>query len=108
MKESEIQRYCLRYLKAKGYYFGRVNVGGIKRGNVWCQNPYTLKGVPDIIGFYKRMSQKMMVSWNMFAIECKSDKGKLSPDQIKFKEHFEASGGLYIVARNPEDIEEIL
>ena len=99
MKEAEILRYCLRYLRHKNYYFGRVNVGGIKRGDVWCKNPYNLTGVPDIIGFYETKNGMVM-----FGIECKSSTGRLSPAQEKFKEYFQKSGNLYIVARDLDDV----
>ena len=73
--------------------------------------------MPDIIGFrenirvWKNGFEDVMAYPRgkiMFAIECKSSTGKLSPDQIKFKEYFEASGGLYIVARKAEDVEGVL
>lgn len=118
MKEAEILRYCLRYLKAKGYYFGRVNTGGIKRGNVWCRNPYTLKGIPDIVGAVNIDNYGGIISTKhmplgrgitqMFGIECKSSVGKQSGEQIEFQRWFEASGGLYVIVRTQEDIKKVL
>ena len=100
-REGDIQLYCLRYLKAKGYYFGRVNTGGIKRGNVWCKNPYTMRGMCDILVFDEK--NKILV-----ALEVKSSRGTLSTEQELFKKNWTTCGGKYIVVRDMGDIEKVL
>lgn len=116
--EKQNQLYALHYLKAKGYYFGRINVMAVHRKDGWGnwfygKNPYTLKGMPDIMGFIYEKPNSMGYHYKdrepkMFAVEVKGSNGKLSPEQEKFAEHFEAVGGLFIVMRRPEDIESVL
>jgi hypothetical protein len=53
-----------------------------------------LKGEPDISGLLDGL-------W--IGIEVKTATGKQRPDQIKFQAAIEACGGIYIVARSPDD-----
>lgn len=112
--EKSNQLYALHYLKAKGYYFGRVsNVPTYDpRAKCYRKNPYLFVGMPDLMGFivYQRDGDRIMDS-QMFAIEVKSSNekiSKLSPEQEKFKQYFERVGGMFITMRCPEDLEKLL
>lgn len=60
---------------------------------------YHIKGVSDILGIYKGRP---------LAIEVKSKTGRLSDEQKYFLRRFEAAGGIAIVARSVQDVENIL
>jgi len=116
--EADVQRQVLKYLKVKGYYFGRVNTVGVYDAKIGKRrkNPYALLGLPDILGFYTYKWSKRIVSpltfggeyGRMFAIECKSEKGKLTPQQKDFRKWFESCGNLYIIARDLDDVTKYL
>ncbi|MFG6567369.1 hypothetical protein [Sulfitobacter sp. 1A13679] len=53
-----------------------------------------LKGEPDISG---------CLDGRWIGIEVKTKTGRQRPDQIKFQKHIETRGGIYIVARSPDD-----
>lgn len=53
-----------------------------------------LKGEPDISG---------CLDGRWVGIEVKTATGKQSPDQVKFQKAIEPRGGIYIVARSPDD-----
>lgn len=54
-------------------------------------NPFCINGVSDIIAIIKGI---------FVAIECKSAKGKPTPDQIKFIDNINKNGGFAFVARS--------
>lgn len=58
-----------------------------------------LKGVSDIIG---------MIDGVFLAIECKTDEGKLLPEQEAFLNKVIEMGGIAILARNVNDVVEQL
>ena len=60
---------------------------------------YFRKGVPDILGIHKGRP---------LAIEVKSLKGRVSPDQEKFIEEFNVHGGVGIIARSLFEVMEVL
>jgi hypothetical protein len=97
MKESDIQRQILDYLKIKKIFAWRNNSVGIydpiKR--IYRKNPQTMQGVSDIIGIYKTKP--------MF-IEIKSEKGIVSSEQEYFIERIKQEGGIAFVARSVEDV----
>ena len=55
------------------------------------------KGIPDRLGIYRGRP---------LAIEFKSPKGKLTENQERFRSHWESQGGIYILARSIEDLQE--
>ena len=61
---------------------------------------YGLKGAPDIIGVKK--------GGKFIALEIKTGAAVQSPAQIKFQKRFEELGGLYIVVRDMDDLDQIL
>jgi hypothetical protein len=61
-----------------------------------------MAGLPDILGILKKNPGKL------FAIEIKSEKGKLSDDQRKWIYNLESAGAFVIIARDLETVIESL
>lgn len=101
LKESAIQRMILEWLLQRGifcWYVKTVGTFDSKIGGFRRPPWYYRKGVPDIHGFIEGIP---------FVIEVKSATGRLSPEQIKFRNDFlrNALEGIHIVARSVEDVE---
>jgi hypothetical protein len=95
--EAEVLRACLDYLAVRGIFAWRNNSGAVPlEGGRFIRFGY--KGSPDILG--------ILPGGKMLCIECKSARGKLSEEQKNFKVRVEKSGGIYIIARGIEDLEE--
>lgn len=92
--EHEIQDLIIKYLKAKGYFFWRNNVG--RKKNMY----FGLRGSADILGATQ--------NGIFFAIEVKDNKGNLSPYQIKFFETLNKNNCIAILARRLEHVSDIL
>ena len=58
---------------------------------------FGLQGSADIIGLMKPHGR-------FLAIEVKTEKGRQSESQKRFQRMIEDMGGLYILARSPEDV----
>ena len=87
MLESAFQAQCVSALKRMGW-FARI----ISRPD---RRTRTKKGVPDIYAH-----KKGRVLW----IECKSEKGKLKPEQEQFQRDCEEHGIEYGIVRNIHDL----
>jgi hypothetical protein len=95
MSETDLMRQILVAVSAiPGAVFWRVNVGVFKsisgRETVRCGIP----GQADIAGCYLGRHVE---------IEVKTDKGRLSPVQKRWKMAVERAGGIWVLARNPAD-----
>ena len=98
ISESAVLRACLDYLRLRGHFVFRVNGGAFetKRGGfVRCTD---ISGVADIIGVTR--------GGKALAVEVKSEKGKQSPAQKIFETNLTACGGVYVLARSVEDLQE--
>ena len=84
--EKDITRQIRAYL----------NMRGIWHFKVW-QGLGSVKGVADIIGIY---------NGRPLAIEVKTVRGKLSEHQERFLTRWRNEGGIAIVARSVEDVEQ--
>ena len=84
--EKSIQLTIMGYLSAHGYCVKRMPV-----------SIYAKKGLPDLW-----FGKGLITGW----IECKSLKGKQSPEQRLFQLDIEDAKCLYILARSVEDVEE--
>lgn len=93
MKESDIQRVILDYLKVQRCFFWRNNVGGAKYGDRFVR--FGEKGSPDIF---------VVDAGRIYGIEVKADKGQQNPNQKAWAENFQKYGGIYIIARSLEDV----
>ena len=94
-RESTVLHDCLKLLHKKGIYSWRNNSGTLWSGGQPVSFGYP--GSADIIG--------LLSGGRFLAVECKSATGRQSAKQIKFQANIEANGGLYILARNVEDLE---
>lgn len=92
--ESEIQQQILNYLKNKGIFHWRNNVG--RKHNL----QFGLKGSADIMG--------MTHNGIFFAIEVKDWKGKQSPEQKHFEQRVNDNNAIYILARDIDYIKDII
>jgi len=101
--ESQVLAACCQYLDACGYFWWRQNNTGVQRikngKRFWTSPKWAMPGVPDI--FLMRSNGTGSI---LYGIECKSKVGRLSPEQKRFQELFEANGGVYILARSVDDL----
>lgn len=95
--EANIQDAILEYLTRKGYTCWRQNSVGVWDGRGFYRKPpkYSVNGISDII---------VLSSGKAYFIEVKSAKGKVSDDQVLFKEFVERAGCEYMIARSIDDI----
>ena len=66
----------------------------------WFHFPIT-QGMGSFRGICDRIAIK---KGKVLFIECKSQKGELSPYQKRFKQYIEMHGGIYVEARSYEDV----
>lgn len=90
-----------------------LEIGSIPWLRVWRNNTgalldhnnklvkFGLQGSADIIGLMKPHGR-------FLAIEVKTEKGRQSESQKRFQRMIEDMGGLYILARSPEDVTKAL
>lgn len=96
-KESGIQKLILDWLTIQGYYVWRNYVGAIiRRDQSFGKNP--TRGMPDVMGLLKNGSGRL------FAIEVKTDKGRIYPHQKERIAALNAHGGLAFIARDLETV----
>jgi len=89
-EENEITKQIFEYLNLCGVMAWRTNNLAVK-GRAFAGR----KGVPDILGILKG---------RFLGIEVKTDKGKQSEEQMMFENDCKGAGGLYILARNVDDV----
>ncbi|MCL2293794.1 MAG: VRR-NUC domain-containing protein [Spirochaetes bacterium] len=97
--EKTVVKECLEYLRLMGIYAWRNNTGAVKiDGNRFLN--FGLPGSSDITGILK--------GGIFIAVECKSDKGKLSEQQKIFMAKIKEQGGLAVLAHSFKDVEKAL
>lgn len=91
--ESTIESEILWRLYKLGIFCWKNTSGGFFNGRVMRKhtNPFAIPGTSDILAIIKG---------KFVAIECKSAKGKPTPDQIKFIDNINKNGGFAFVARS--------
>jgi hypothetical protein len=94
--EGAIQLQIIHYLKARGHVVGKTKTMGVRRGRIFCFDPYTFRGFSDLVAF---------INHKIYFIEVKSEKGTQSEDQKIFQKLVEGAGLTYILARSIEDVE---
>lgn len=101
--EKEIENSLLTYLKIKGAFVWKNDSVGIydplRKVYRKKHSPHAIKGVSDILGIYKGLP---------LAIEVKSKKGRVSPEQHLFFETWFKHGGVGGIARSIDDCDGIL
>lgn len=96
--EKKLQNVIIDLLNINGVgFFWQNDSFGIKGRK--RENRYRPNGVPDILG---------IVDGRFIAVEVKGPRGRLSDSQIKFKNAFQANGGVYILARSISDVRPLL
>lgn len=93
-REQEIQREILAFLEGRGVLAWKCNLGGVRfAGRGRGRNP--MKGFPDIGVCYEGRT---------IAIEVKRPDGRLSPEQLEWKQKLEAAGAIVIIATSVESV----
>jgi hypothetical protein len=113
LTESQLKRQILDYLRHKRIFcWNEPNTGLYdKKSGAW-RNNQSIKGKPDIIGFFDKGWGTY--SGRFFCVEVKKDgrqkekSGGLSIHQQEFAQAVILAGGVWIVAYKVEDVEERL
>jgi hypothetical protein len=97
-RTSELTKAILALLKLRGYFAWRNQAGTVatKSGHFMR---FGSKGVADVIAFGRGL-------W--LAIEIKQGRDKLSPEQVTFKAAWESNRGIFIEARDVDDVLKII
>jgi hypothetical protein len=99
VKEKQIQNEIIHFLRILGVYCWTNNSVGIydpvKKIYRKNRSPNHLNGVSDILG---------IIGGRFLAIEVKSEKGVLRPEQRIFLAHINEEGGVAFVARSLRDV----
>ncbi len=95
--ESHVVKACIDWLWNHGCFVWRNNSGGYKPEGTSRFIRFGRKGSADIIGLTKH--------GRFIAVECKSAKGKLRPEQERFGEDVADHNGIFIVAYSTDDLE---
>jgi hypothetical protein len=103
MKEADLLSYALTSLKRSGLVAWRCPNGPVMHSinggqKVFKKSP--IKGFPDIAG--------VMPNGKFFAIELKTPKGRLSPEQVEWITRLNMTGAMAIVLRTREEIDEFI
>ena len=103
--ESDVLASVVKYLQyhPQVVWAARMNTGGgrLVRGQSASQFiKFGFAGSPDIHG--------MLKGGQALYVECKSEKGRLSPAQAAFLDMVRAGGGIAIVARSIDDVAKVL
>jgi hypothetical protein len=98
--ENKVQLAILKHLRAKDILCWRNNSTGVYDAKLrgYRSNPYLIKGIGDILAIHKGV---------FYSIECKA-KTKQSPDQIIWKKRLTQAGGVYVLAKSVEDVDNAL
>jgi hypothetical protein len=103
-KEAELLSYAVTILKQSGLVWWRVNnspsLFNNKAGAVsFRKSP--IKGFPDLAGMFAG-------SGRLFALEIKTTKGKVSPEQVDWIAKINKSGGMAVVLRSKAEIHQFV
>lgn len=98
MSEAELLTFTLKYLKARKIFHWRMPLGAVIRtiGKRVIHCPSPIKGMPDIGG--------ILPSGQFFALELKSAKGKLSPEQTTWINDINKNNGIAVVIRTTKEL----
>jgi hypothetical protein len=102
MKESELLSFALTCLKQSGMVYWRVPNGPVMHSinGRMIRKCSPIKGFPDIAG--------VLPSGKFFAIELKTDKGRLSIEQVDWITKLNLSGAIAVVLRSKDEIMEFV
>jgi len=102
MKEAELLSFALNCLKQSGLVYWRVPNGPVMHSinGKMIRKCSPVKGFPDLAG--------VLPNGKFFAIELKTDKGRLSPEQIEWITKLNHSGAIAVVLRSKDEIREFV
>ena len=95
MREGEIQRNIIEYLKLAGYLVFRMNAGKA-RSNI----SLAPAGTPDILA----VGREGETVW----VECKTAKGRANKEQLRMHGELMSRGHTVTIARCVEDVKEVI
>lgn len=95
MTEQEIQNQIILAANKRGHRLWRANAGKVQTKDNRIIKLFP-KGFPDTVGFRK-------TDGKFIVIEIKTEKGRLRPEQEKFKTFIETQPVIYGVARSVND-----
>jgi hypothetical protein len=97
--EGRVKAACLRYLEKRGIKAWNNPSGAVHIAlDRWLH--FGKKGCADILG--------ILPGGRFLAVECKAVHGRLSPEQREFLADIKSLGGLAIVAKSWQDIDQAL
>ena len=99
--ESRIQSEILVEINKRGHRLFRANAGRIQDARTGAWIKLLPKGFPDTLGWRKEDGK-------FIAIEVKTNKGKLSADQQRFRDFALTQNIIYGVARSAEEALELI
>lgn len=98
MVEAELLSFAITCLKQSGLVFWRVPNQGVRHNGARKKSP--IAGFPDLAG--------VLPTGKMFAIELKTEKGVLSPEQIEWITKLNHSGAIAVVLRTKQEIKDFI
>lgn len=101
ISEADIENQILTVLSLKGIFVWKNQTAGYfdKKRRIFRKpkSRFQIKGTSDVLGVYKG---------RLIAIEVKTDKGRLSPEQKTFLDRINNEGGIAAVCRSVEELNE--
>ena len=98
-KESDIQKAVSDYLQYKGFLVIKINNVGVFNQRTGGYIPPRQRGISDLIA---------CKGGRFYALEVKTQKGKLTKDQAEFLAEVVSKGGKADVVRSIDDVERLL
>lgn len=96
MKEQQIQKFIIDYLRLKGWFVYKNSTVGIYKQSTGKYIPAQMRGVADLTA---------IKDGHVVQIEIKRPGGKQSENQIIFADDWMSHGGHYVVIH---DIDEVM
>lgn len=107
MSESIVLRDCLIRASQIGWRLFRNQTGKYKLADGRWLSSGLCRGSSDLIGWRTITITPEMVGQpfaQFVAVECKSEKGTLTPEQQNFLDRVTVSGGHAVLAKSPSDL----
>lgn len=102
MKETQIVKAILDYLKLKKIFHWRNNSGSFitkhKDGSAGYYS-FGQAGSPDIFA---------VIEGKIYGFEVKNEKNKQTENQTRWQNEFQNNGGIYAVVRSIDDVKKII
>ena len=109
MKETDIQKACLEYLKLRGIFVWRNNTTGIFDSKTGQWRFHGMRGVADILGVLPQtvnVDGQSVTFGNLLAVEVKRPgNGHVSDHQQQFLDEVNKRGGVGFVVTSVSELE---